>query len=275
MSPEQCRGLNDEVDGATDIYALGCILFEMLCGRAPYVSPGWGDVLMMHMSDEIPVPSTDNPRVPPALDKVVRTALAKKKTDRFASMRDMHRALAQSRNDVQDTPAPLMKTDPQMPAILLGVDELGRPSGAAPVRAAGATPAPAANEHSPARRCAIQPRLRTRRSWSGQRSRRGRRGPRDRSAAPGTGFRVRPRGGASARGCRAAGCAATDARGGGARDRAGRPDSDRCRRQRRRADDGRREDERRRQGDDGEGVEVASPSSSAKRSRQVVTFRAA
>ena len=31
MSPEQCRGLNDEVDGATDIYALGCILFEMLC----------------------------------------------------------------------------------------------------------------------------------------------------------------------------------------------------------------------------------------------------
>ena len=49
MSPEQCRGLNDEVDGATDVYALGCILFEMLCGRAPYMSPGWGDVLMMHM----------------------------------------------------------------------------------------------------------------------------------------------------------------------------------------------------------------------------------
>src|SRR4029077_11355875 len=121
MSPEQCRGLNDEVDAATDIYALGCILFEMLCGRAPYVSPGWGDVLMMHMSDDIPVPSTDNPRVPPALDKVVRTALAKKKADRFSNMRDMHRALAQSRNDVEDTPAPVMKTDPQMPAILLGV----------------------------------------------------------------------------------------------------------------------------------------------------------
>ncbi len=146
MSPEQCRGLNDEVDGATDIYALGCILFEMLCGRAPYVSPGWGDVLMMHMSDDIPVPSTDNPRVPPALDKVVRTALAKKKADRFANMRDMHRALAQSRNDVQDTPAPVMKTDPQMPAILLGVDGLGRPSGAARVQAAGATPVHPAND---------------------------------------------------------------------------------------------------------------------------------
>ena len=164
MSPEQCRGLNDEVDGATDIYALGCILFEMLCGRAPYVSAGWGDVLMMHMSDDIPVPSTDNPRVPPALDKVVRTALAKKKTDRFSNMRDMHRALAQSRNDVQDTPAPVVKTDPQMPAILVGVDELGRSSGAAPVHAAGATPAPAANDAFASQDAlAIQPRWRTRR----------------------------------------------------------------------------------------------------------------
>ena len=123
MSPEQCRGLNDEVDGSTDVYALGCILFEMLCGRAPYISPGWGDVLMMHMSDEIPVPSAENSRVPPGIDQVVKTALAKKKTDRFASMRDMHRALAQARNGVQDTPAPMVKTtDPALPAVVIGVD---------------------------------------------------------------------------------------------------------------------------------------------------------
>jgi len=122
MSPEQCRGLNDEVDGSTDVYALGCILFEMLCGRAPYISPGWGDVLMMHMSDEIPVPSAENPRVPPGIDQVVKTALAKKKTDRFPSMRDMHRALAQARNGVQDTPAPTLRTDPALPAVVIGVD---------------------------------------------------------------------------------------------------------------------------------------------------------
>src|SRR5262245_14953616 len=120
MSPEQCRGLNDEVDGATDVYALGCILFEMLCGRAPYVSPGWGDVLMMHMSDEIPQASKESPRVSAAIDHVIRTALVKKKTDRFSSMREMHRALAQARNDVQDTPAPLFKTDPVLPAVVLG-----------------------------------------------------------------------------------------------------------------------------------------------------------
>src|SRR5215471_4029600 len=121
MSPEQCRGLNDEVDASTDIYALGCILFEMLCGRAPYISPGWGDVLMMHMNDEIPLPSKENPRVPAAIDQVIKTALAKKKADRFRSMRDMHRALAQSRNDVEDTPAPLMKTDPTLQAVVLPI----------------------------------------------------------------------------------------------------------------------------------------------------------
>ena len=134
MSPEQCRGLNDEVDGSTDVYALGCILFEMLCGHAPYTSPGWGDVLMMHMSDAIPVPSAENARVPAAIDHVVVTALAKKKTERFASMRDMNRALAQARSEVQDTPSPLVKTDPTLPAVVVGVDGLGgratNPSGA-------------------------------------------------------------------------------------------------------------------------------------------------
>jgi serine/threonine-protein kinase len=142
MSPEQCRGLNDEVDASTDVYALGCILFEMLCGRAPYVSHGWGDVLMMHMQDEIPLASAENPRVPPALDQVIKTALAKKKADRFPSMRDMHRALAQARGDVEDTPAPVHKTDPVLPAIVIGPD--GRPPLMPPTGgpAAAGTPGP-------------------------------------------------------------------------------------------------------------------------------------
>jgi serine/threonine-protein kinase len=142
MSPEQCRGLNDEVDASTDVYALGCILFEMLCGRAPYVSPGWGDVLMMHMSDEIPRASAENPRVPAALDQVIRTALAKKKSDRFPSMREMHRALAQARGDVEDTPAPVHKTDPVLPAIVIGPD--GRPPPMSPAGGAASqgTPGP-------------------------------------------------------------------------------------------------------------------------------------
>jgi len=129
MSPEQCRGLNDEVDGSTDVYALGCILYEMLCGKAPFTAPGWGDVLMMHMQGDIPVPSAENSRVPASVDKVVTRALAKSKGDRFASMRDMHRALAQARGEVEDTPAPTPRTDPAMPAVVIGVESLAkRPS---------------------------------------------------------------------------------------------------------------------------------------------------
>jgi hypothetical protein len=83
--------------------------------------------------------------VRPAIDQVIKTALAKKKTDRFPSMRDMHRALAQARNDVEDTPAPLHKTDPVLPAIVIGPD--GRlppmpPMPLMPGRAPEGTPSP-------------------------------------------------------------------------------------------------------------------------------------
>jgi len=54
MSPEQCRGIAGAVDHRTDIYALAVILYEMLAGRAPFVSPGAGDVLIMHVSQETP-----------------------------------------------------------------------------------------------------------------------------------------------------------------------------------------------------------------------------
>jgi serine/threonine-protein kinase len=101
---------------------------------------------MMHMSDEIPLPSAANPRVPPAIDKVVLTALGKKKADRFPSMRDMHRALAQARNAVEDTPAPVTTTDPHMPSVVLGVDALAKPAAGAGTPGPTRTPAPALND---------------------------------------------------------------------------------------------------------------------------------
>jgi len=57
MSPEQCRGIPDDIDHRSDIYSFGIILYEMLCGSPPFVSEGLGDILLMHLT-QIPDPPT-------------------------------------------------------------------------------------------------------------------------------------------------------------------------------------------------------------------------
>ena len=86
MSPEQCRGIVGEVDHRTDIYALSVILHQMLAGKAPFVSPGTGDVLIMHISAEPPPVRIDNPEVPPFVEAAILRGLAKRREHRFQSM---------------------------------------------------------------------------------------------------------------------------------------------------------------------------------------------
>ncbi len=93
MSPEQCRGLAGQIDHRTDIYALGIIVYEMVCGSPPFVSEGLGDILMMHLHDSPAPPRTLNPDIHEALDAVILRALAKDRDQRFASMADFQQAL--------------------------------------------------------------------------------------------------------------------------------------------------------------------------------------
>jgi serine/threonine-protein kinase len=92
MSPEQCRGAG-EVDHRTDVYALGCILFEMLTGRPPFVGAGGGEVLGMHQFVDAPTVRSLRPDISPALEALVMRMLVKKPEDRIQLMSEVAAAL--------------------------------------------------------------------------------------------------------------------------------------------------------------------------------------
>ncbi|HVR63347.1 MAG TPA: protein kinase [Polyangia bacterium] len=85
MSPEQCRGAG-RVDHRADIYSLGCILFEMVCGHPPFVRVGAGDLLIAHMTEPPPPVQALNPGVPAALQALIADMLAKDPEARPPSM---------------------------------------------------------------------------------------------------------------------------------------------------------------------------------------------
>jgi serine/threonine protein kinase len=91
MSPEQCRAAG-EVDHRADIYALGCVLFNLLCGRPPFIAQTQGDMIVAQIQDEPPRPSTLVPGLAPEIDALVLRCLQKNPADRFQTMTDIVRA---------------------------------------------------------------------------------------------------------------------------------------------------------------------------------------
>jgi eukaryotic-like serine/threonine-protein kinase len=88
VAPEQAQG--DRVDGRTDIYALGCVLYEMLTSRQPFQADSPVALAYQHVSALPTPPSQLNPEVPDALEAIVLRAMAKNPDDRYADGREMN-----------------------------------------------------------------------------------------------------------------------------------------------------------------------------------------
>jgi len=109
MSPEQARGV--EVDGRTDIWSLGVLLFEMLTGKVPFERDHPEALVHAILSQAPPSVTSLRPETPPALERVVETALAKQPRRRFDSAGAMAAALERSRlSEVPDAASATTKT---------------------------------------------------------------------------------------------------------------------------------------------------------------------
>jgi serine/threonine protein kinase len=89
LSPEQARG--ETVDARSDIYSTGCLLYELLTGRPPFIGDSPVSVAYQHVREEARPPSQLNPDVSQDIDNIVAKALAKRVEDRYESAADMRK----------------------------------------------------------------------------------------------------------------------------------------------------------------------------------------
>ncbi|MAS34336.1 MAG: hypothetical protein CL610_10035 [Anaerolineaceae bacterium] len=132
FAPEQARG--EKPTPASDVYAIGIVLFEMLCGHLPYAGASQQDLAIAHLRERVPLVTELNPAVPDNLAKIVYKVMSKEPAARYRmadqlghilrSYRDRSRAMTSSTPPVSRPPAstpsippppPLQSTPPPVP----------------------------------------------------------------------------------------------------------------------------------------------------------------
>ncbi len=150
MSPEQAKG--EELDGRTDLYSMGVILYEMLTGEVPFQGTTPVEVIARHLTDP-PTPPTEaypNLSIPRALEEVVMQALSKDRETRFKDAQTMSQALEKALKDVEfkHDLAQLVKDAESSPPVVVGQTKVqAAPTG--PVVASPRQPAVASPRTSP------------------------------------------------------------------------------------------------------------------------------
>jgi serine/threonine-protein kinase len=104
LSPEQARG--EAVDARSDVYSVGCMLYELVTGAPPFTGDSPVSVAYQHVREDPRLPSSINPEIPPALDAILLKAMSKNPANRYQSAAEMRndllRAIAGQR--VEATP---------------------------------------------------------------------------------------------------------------------------------------------------------------------------
>ncbi|MDH6463345.1 beta-lactam-binding protein with PASTA domain/predicted Ser/Thr protein kinase [Micromonospora sp. A200] len=109
LSPEQARG--ESVDARSDVYAAGCVLFELVCGHPPFVGDSPVSVAYQHVREAPPTPSDINPDVNPAVDAIVLKALSKNPLNRYQSAGEMRADLLRAAAGRPVLATPVMPQD--------------------------------------------------------------------------------------------------------------------------------------------------------------------
>ncbi|WP_144119837.1 Stk1 family PASTA domain-containing Ser/Thr kinase [Catellatospora sichuanensis] len=113
LSPEQARG--EAVDARSDVYAAGCVLFELLCGHPPFVGDSPVAVAYQHVREEPPAPSESNRDVTPDVDAVVLKALSKNPANRYQSAGEMRADLLRAAAGRPVLATPVLREEQTVP----------------------------------------------------------------------------------------------------------------------------------------------------------------